>query len=47
MNIMDVNHETEDNKVIQSPTGETVKTMTIGEESPEDDCIRLIKEKNP
>jgi immune inhibitor A len=38
-------HELEDDKVVQSSTVEPVKTMTLGEEPPEDDCLRLIKEK--
>jgi immune inhibitor A len=38
-------HELEDDKVVQSSTVEPVKTMTLGEEPPEDDCLSLIKEK--
>lgn len=33
--------------VIAGPSskGGTVKTMVLGEEPPEDDCLRLVKEK--
>jgi hypothetical protein len=34
-----------DIKVVPSSKEKTVRTMTLGEEPPEDQCLKLIKEK--
>ena len=44
-NITTTNQENEADKVVQSSRKKTIKTMTLGEEPPEDDCLRIIKEK--